>query len=106
MNIPQKKDAILMLLNELIPYHAKVLKMYFGLDIENKLSVESIGREMDLSSYEVIELKNNAVREFIRLILSTGMFGDQGSIFSEEFLESSQSEFLDRFFNKIMGVTD
>ena len=106
MKISQKEDAVLILLNELIPDHAKVLKMYFGLAIENKVPVESIGQEMDLASDEVIELKNNAVREFIRLILSTGMFGDQGSTFSEEFLESSQSEFLDRFFKKIMGVSD
>ena len=76
---------------------------------ENKMTgsrTQMVDREglIELNVGEVIELKNNAIREFIRLILSTGMFGDKGGNFTDEFIQASQSEFLDNFMRKFIGV--
>ena len=73
MNISNKEDAVLLLLNQLDSRHERVIRIYFGLGNEKKKSIEDIGNDFELNVGEVIELKNNAIREFIRLILSTGM---------------------------------
>ena len=104
MNISNKEDAVLLLLNQLDSRHEKVIRIYFGLGNEKKKSIEDIGNDFELNVGEVIELKNNAIREFIRLILSTGMFGDKGGNFTDEFIQASQSEFLDNFMRKFIGV--
>ena len=45
----------------------------------------------------------NAIRAFIKLILSTGMFGDKDKNFTDGFIESADSEFLDDFMRKFIG---
>ena len=74
MEISTKEDAILIILKELDTSHEKVIRMYFGLGTDPKSSIEEIGQDLDLTTDAVIELKNEGIREFIKLIVSTGIF--------------------------------
>ena len=103
MEISTKEDAVLAILKELDTRHEKVVRMYFGLGGDSKTSIEEIGQDFDLTIDEVIELKNEGIREFIKLILSTGMFGDKDKNFTDKFVESSDSKFLDNFMSKFIG---
>ena len=103
MEISTKEDAVLTILKELDARHEKVIRMYFGLGVESKTSIEEIGQESDLTNDEVIELKNEGIREFIKLIVSTGIFGDKDKNFTDNFVQSSDSEFLDDFMKKFIG---
>ena len=86
MEISTKEDAVLAILKELDTRHDKVVRMYFGLGGDSKTSIEEIGKDFDLTIDEVIELKNEGIREFIKLILSTGMFGDKDKDFTDKFV--------------------
>ena len=103
MEISTKEDAILIILKELDTIHEKVIRMYFGLGKDPNSSLEEIGQDLDLTSDEVIELKNEGIREFIKLIVSTGIFGDKDKNFTDNFIQSSDSEFLDDFMKKFIG---
>ena len=103
MEISTKEDAVLTILKELDARHENVIKMYFGLGGDSKTSIEEIGQDFDLTIDEVIELKNEGIREFIKLILSTGMFGDKDKNVTDKFVESSDSKFLDNFMSKFIG---
>ena len=103
MEISTKEDAVLTILKELDAGHENVIRMYFGLGGESKTSIEEIGQDFDLTNDEVIESKNDAIRAFIKLILSTGMFGDKDKNFTDDFIESADSEFLDDFMRKFIG---
>ena len=103
MEISTKEDAVLTILKELDARHEKVIRMYLGLGGESKTSIEEMGQDFDLTNEEVIELKNDGIREFIKLILSTGMFGDKDKNFTDKFIESSDSKFLDDFMRKFIG---
>ena len=103
MEISTKEDAVLVILKELDTGHDKVVRMYFGLGGDSKTSIEEIGQDFDLTIDEVIELKNEGIREFIKLILSTGMFGDKDKNVTDKFVESSDSKFLDNFMSKFIG---
>ena len=103
MEISTKEDAVLAILKELDTRHDKVIRMYFGLGGDSKTSIEEIGQDFDLTIDEVIELKNEGIREFIKLILSTGMFGDKDKNVTDKFVESSDSKFLDNFMSKFIG---
>ena len=103
MEISTKEDAILTILKELDTVHEKVIRMYFGLGKDPNSSIEEIGQDLDLTSDEVIELKNEGIREFIKLIVSTGIFGDKDKNFTDNFVQSSNSEFLDDFMKKFIG---
>ena len=103
MEISTKEDAVLAILKELDTRHEKVVRMYFGLGGDSKTSIEEIGQDFDLTIDEVIELKNEGIREFIKLILSTGMFGDKDKNVTDKFVESSDSKFLDNFMSKFIG---
>ena len=70
MEISTKEDAILIILKELDASHEKVIRMYFGLGKDPNSSIEEIGQDLDLTIDEVIELKNEGIREFIKLIVS------------------------------------
>ena len=59
MNISNKEDAVLLLLNQLDSRHERVIRIYFGLGNEKKKSIEDIGNGFELNVGEVIELKNN-----------------------------------------------
>ena len=58
---------------------------------------------MDLRVEDVLQIKNESIREFIKLIVSTGILGDKDKSFSDKFIESSDSEFLDNFMMKFIG---
>ena len=103
MEISTKEDAVLAILKELDTRHEKVVRMYFGLGGDSKTFIEEIGKDFDLTIDEVIELKNEGIREFIKLILSTGMFGDKDKNFTDDFIESADSEFMDDFMRKFIG---
>ena len=103
MEVSTKEDAVLTILKELDARHENVIRMYFGLGGESKTSIEEIGQDFDLTNDEVIESKNEGIREFIKLILSTGMFGDKDKNFTDKFIESSDSKFLDDFMRKFIG---
>ncbi len=98
-----KEDAILIILKELDASHEKVIRMYFGLGTDPQSSIEEIGQDLDLATDAVIELKNEGIREFIKLIVSTGIFGDKDKNFTDNFVQSSNSEFLDDFMKKFIG---
>ena len=103
LEISTKEDVVLTILKELNARHENVIRMYFGLGGESKTSIEEIGQDFDLTNDEVIESKNDAIRAFIKLILSTGMFGDKDKNFTDDFIESVDSEFLDDFMRKFIG---
>ena len=103
MEISAKENAILTILKELYARHEKVIQMYFGLAGDSKTSIEEIGQEFDLTYDEVIELKDEGIREFIKLILSTGMFGDKDKDLTDKFVELSDSKFLDNFMSKFIS---
>ena len=103
MEISTKEDAILIILKELDASHEKVIRMYFGLGKDPNSSIEEIGQDLDLTIDEVIELKNEGIREFIKLIVSTGIFGDKDKDFTDKFIQSTDSKFLDDFMNKFIG---
>ena len=103
MEISTKEDAVLTILKELDARHENVIRMYFGLGGESKASIEEIGQDLDLMNDEVIELKNEGIREFIKLIVSTGIFGDKDKDFTDKFVQSSDSNFLDDFMRKFFG---
>ena len=45
MNISNKEDAVLLLLNQLDSRHERVIRIYFGLGNEKKKSIEDIGND-------------------------------------------------------------
>ena len=102
MEISTKEDAILIILKELDESHEKVIRMYFGLGTDPKSSIE-IEQDLDLATDAVIKLKNEGIREFIKLIVSTGIFGDKVKNFTDNFVQSSNLEFLDDFMKKFIG---
>ena len=103
MEISTKEDAILIILKELDASHEKVIRMYFGLGKDPNSSIEEIGKDLNLTTDAFIEMKNEGIREFIKLIVSTGIFGDKDKNFTENFVQSSDSEFLDDFMKKFNG---
>ena len=103
MEISQKEESILILLNELSARHENVLKMYFGIGESSKLTIEKIGQDLDITVEDAVQIKNDGIREFIKLIISTGILGDGGNNFSEEFFDSADSDLLDNFMTKFIG---
>ena len=103
MEISTKEDAILIILKELDTSHEKVIRMYYGLGKDPNSSIEEIGQDLNLTTDAVIELKNEGIREFIKLIVSTGIFGNKDKNFTDNFVQSSGSQFLDDFMKKFIG---
>ena len=103
LDISTKEDAVLTILKELDARHEKIICLYFGLGGQSKTSIEEIGQDFDLTNDEVIESKNDAISEFIKLIVSTGIFGDKDKDFTDKFVQSSDSKFLDDFMKKFIG---
>ena len=87
MEISEKEKSILTLLNELDTRHEKMIRLYFGLGVESKSTIKDIGSDFDLTNDEVIESKNDAIKEFIKLIVSTGIFGDKDKNFTNKFVQ-------------------
>ena len=103
IDISQKEASILALFEGLSKRQENVLRMYFGLGGKHKTTLEKIGHDLDLRVEDVLQIKNEGIREFIKLIVSTGILGDKDKSFSDEFIESSDAEFLDEFMMKFIA---
>ena len=103
MDISEKEKSIIELMHLLTKRQEQFLMMYFGLGEQTQTSIEEIGEIFDLTKEEVIETKDEGIREFIKLIASTGILGDKQNDFSDEFIKSTDSEFLDNFMTKFIG---
>ena len=102
MNFSQKEESILILFEGLSKGQENIISMYFGLGGKHKTTLEKIGHDLDLTVENVLQIKNEGIREFIKLIVSTGILGDKEKSFSDEFIESSDAEFLDEFMTKFI----
>jgi len=96
----QKEDSILKLFKELSEREEKVLTMYFGLGGNLKTSLDKLGKDFDLTVKDVLQIKDNGIREFIKMIVSTENYPIS---IPDGFLESVDSDFLDNFMSKFIG---
>ena len=103
METSQKEESILTLFKELTRTEEIVLTMYFGLDGKPKTTLLEMGYDRDMTEEDVLKIKNDGIRKFIKLIVSTGILGDKEDSFSNEFLETADSDFLDNFISKFIG---
>ena len=74
--------------------------MYFGLGGKPKTTLEEMGQDFDLTVENVLQIKNDGIREFIKMIVSTENYPIS---IPDGFLESADSEFLDNFMSKFIG---
>ena len=100
MEISQKEESILTLFKELSEREEKVLTMYFGLGGNPKTTLEEMGKDFDLTVENVLQIKNDGIREFIKMIVSTENYPIS---IPDGFLESADSDFLDNFMSKFVG---
>ena len=97
----QKEESILTLFKELSEREDKVLTMYFGLGGKPKTTLEEMGQNFDLTVENVLQIKNDGIREFIKMIVSTENYPIS---IPDGFLESADSDFLDNFMSKFIGL--
>ena len=100
MEMSQKEESILTLFKELSEREEKVLTMYFGLGGKPKTTLEEMGQDFDLTVENVLQIKNDGIREFIKMIVSTENYPIS---IPDGFLESVDSDFLDNFMSKFIG---
>ena len=100
MGMSQKEESILTLFKELSEKEEKVLTMYFGLGGKHKTTLEEMGQDFDLTVEDVLQIKNDGIRKFINMIVSTENYP---ITIPEGFLESADSDFLDNFMSKFIG---
>ncbi len=100
MEMSQKEKSILKLFKELSEREEKVLTMYFGMRGKPKTTLLEIGQEFDLTVEDVLQIKNDGIRNFINMIVSTENYP---ITIPEGFLESADSDFLDNFMRKFIG---
>ena len=74
--------------------------MYFGLGCKPKATLEEMGKDFDLTVEDVLQIKNDGIRKFINMIVSTENYP---ITIPEGFLESADSDFLDNFMSKFIG---
>ena len=96
----QKEESILTLFKELSEREEKVLTMYFGLGGKSKTTLEEMGQEFDLTADNLLQIKNDGIRKFINMIVSTENYPIS---IPDGFLESADSDFLDNFMSKFIG---
>ena len=96
----QKEKSILTLFKELSEREKQILKMYFGLGGKPKTTLVEIGQKFDLTVEDVLQIKNDGIRNFINMIVSTESYP---ITIPEGFLESADSDFLDNFMRKFIG---
>ena len=101
MEMSQKEKSILTLFKELSEREEKVLTMYFGLGGKPKTTLEEMGQDFDLTVENVLQIKNDGIRKFINMIVSTENYPIS---IPDGFLESADSEFLDNFMSKFIGL--
>ena len=100
MEMSQKEESILTLFKELSEREEKVLIMYFGLGGKPKTTLEEMGKDFDLTVEDILQIKNDGIREFIKMIVSTENYPIS---IPDEFLESADSDFLDNFMSKFIS---
>ncbi len=100
MEMSQKEESILKLFKELSEREETILTMYFGLGGKPKTTLEEMGKEFDLTFEDVLQIKNDGIREFIKMIVSTENYPIS---IPDGFLESADSDFLDNFMRKFIG---
>ena len=100
MEMSQKEKSILTLFKELSEREERVLTMYFGLGDKTKTTLVEIGHKFDLTVDDVLKIKNEGIRNFINMIVSTENYP---ITIPEGFLESADSDFLDNFMRKFYG---
>ena len=100
MEMSQKEKSILTLFKELSEREEKILTMYFGLGGKPKTTLVEIGQKFDLTVEDVLQIKNDGIRNFINMIVSTENYPIS---IPEGFLESADSDFLDNFMRKFYG---
>ena len=100
MEISQKEESILALFKELSKREEKVLTMYFGLGGKPKTTLEEMSQDFDLTVEDVLQIKNDGIRKFINMIVSTENYP---ITIPEGFLESADSDFLENFMSKFIG---
>ena len=99
MEMSQKEESILTLFKELSEREEKVLIMYFGLGGKPKTTLEEMGKDFDLTVEDILQIKNDGIREFIKMIVSTENYPIS---IPDEFLASADSDFLDNFMSKFI----
>ena len=99
MEMSQKEKSILTLFKELSENEGKVLTMYFGLRGNPKTTLVEISQDFDLKVDDVLQIKNDGIRNFINMIVSTENYP---ITIPEGFLESADSDFLDNFMRKFI----
>ena len=99
MEMSQKEESILKLFKELSEREEKILTMYFGLGDKTKTTLVEIGQKFDLTVDDVLKIKNDGIRNFINMIVSTENYP---ITIPEGFLESADSDFLDNFMRKFI----
>ena len=100
MEMSQKEESIFTLFKELSEREEKVLTMYFGLGGNPKTTLEEMGQDFDLTVADVLQIKNDGIREFIKMIVSTENYPIS---IPDGFLESADYDFLDNFMSKFIG---
>ena len=100
MEISQKEESILTLFKELSEREEKVLTMYFGLGGKPKTILVEMGQDFDLTVEDILRIKNDGIRKFINMIISTENYPITIPV---GFLESADSDFLDNFMSKYIG---
>jgi ATP-dependent phosphoenolpyruvate carboxykinase len=100
MEMSQKEKSILTLFKELSEREEKILTMYFGLGGKPKTTLVEIGQKFDLTVEDVLQIKNDGIRNFINMIVSTESYP---ITIPDGFLESADSDFLDNFMSKFIG---
>ena len=96
----KKEELILSLFKELSESEETVLSMYFGLGGRTKATLEKIGQDFDLTVENVLQIKNDGIREFIKMFVATENYPIS---IPDGFLESADSDFLDNFMSKFIG---
>ena len=99
MEMSQKEKSILKLFKELSEREEKILTMYFGLGDKTKTTLVEIGQKFDLTVDDVLKIKNEGIRNFINMIVSTEIYP---ITIPKGFLESADSDFLDNFMRKFI----
>ena len=100
MEMSQKEKSILTLFKELSEREEKILTMYFGLGGKPKTTLVEIGQKFDLTVEDVLQIKNDGIREFIKMFVATENYPIS---IPDGFLESADSDFLDNFMSKFIG---
>ena len=100
MENSKEEESILTLFKGLSEREEKVLKMYFGLGGNPKYTLEKISLDFDLTVENVLQIKNDGIRELIKMIVSTEEYPIS---IPDGFLESADSDFFDNFMKKFVG---